>query len=122
MNRRPWRPVNDRALSGEERLSGPHGAGERAGEFRLYAQMMRDECGAQDPRSMSVAITRHTSGLSLTAQQPVKNIVRGKIQAVALVLAGVQSKEISAFDEAYSHAEQDDGGRAGERVSPGAPR
>ena len=68
---------------------------------RIFARMMRDEFGAQDPRSLSVVITSHTSGLSLTAQQPVNNIVRGTSQALALVLAGVQALEISAFDEAY---------------------
>lgn len=68
---------------------------------RLFAQMMREEFGAQDRRSWSVVITSHTSGLSLTAEQPVNNIVRGTIQNLALVLAGVQALEISAFDEAY---------------------
>ena len=68
---------------------------------RLFAKMMRDEFGARNERSMSVAITSHTSGLSLTAQQPVNNIVRGAIQALSLVLGGVQALEISAFDEAY---------------------
>lgn len=68
---------------------------------RLYAKMMRDEFGAANERSLSVAISSHTSGLSLTAQQPVNNIVRGTLQAMSLVLAGVQALEISAFDEAY---------------------
>src|SRR5271165_6719887 len=68
---------------------------------RLYAKMMRDEFGARDSRSMSIAITSHTSGLSLTAQQPINNVVRGAVQALSLVLAGVQALEISAFDEAY---------------------
>ena len=68
---------------------------------RLFAKMMRDEFGARDPRSHSVAITSHTSGLSLTAQQPVNNVVRGALQAMALVMAGVQALEISAFDEGY---------------------
>lgn len=68
---------------------------------RLFAKMMRDEFGAKDPRSQAVVITCHTSGLSLTAQQPVNNIVRGTVEALALVLAGVQAIEISAFDEAY---------------------
>jgi methylmalonyl-CoA mutase N-terminal domain/subunit len=68
---------------------------------RLFARMMREEYGAKDPRSMAVVITCHTSGLSLTAQQPFNNIVRGAIQSMALVLAGVHAIEISAFDEAY---------------------
>ena len=68
---------------------------------RLFARMMKEEFGALDPRSWSVVITSHTSGLALTAQQPFNNIVRGAIQALALVLGGVQALEISAFDEAY---------------------
>jgi methylmalonyl-CoA mutase N-terminal domain/subunit len=63
--------------------------------------MMKEEFGAKDPRSWSVVVTSHTSGLSLTAQQPFNNIVRGALQALSLVLAGVQAIEISAFDEAY---------------------
>jgi methylmalonyl-CoA mutase N-terminal domain/subunit len=68
---------------------------------KLFARMMKEEFGAKDPRSLSVVIASHTSGLSLTAQQPFNNIVRGSLQALALVLAGVQAIEISAFDEAY---------------------
>jgi methylmalonyl-CoA mutase, N-terminal domain len=68
---------------------------------RTFAKMMRNEFGAEDERSLSVAISSHTSGLSLTAQQPANNIVRGALQALSLVLGGVQALEISAFDEAY---------------------
>jgi methylmalonyl-CoA mutase N-terminal domain/subunit len=68
---------------------------------RLFARMLREEFGAQDPRSLAVNITSHTSGLTLTAQQPVNNVVRGAVQALALALAGVQAIEISAFDEAF---------------------
>ena len=68
---------------------------------RLFARMMKEEFGAKDRRSWAPVITCHTSGLSLTAQQPFNNIVRGAIQSLALVLAGVQAIEISAFDEAY---------------------
>ena len=68
---------------------------------RLFARMMREEFGAEDPRSWAVVISSHTSGLALTAQQPVNNVVRGALQALALVLAGVQALEVSAFDEAY---------------------
>lgn len=68
---------------------------------RLFARMMRDEFGARDPRSWAVNISVHTSGLSLTAQQPVNNVVRGAIQALAMACAGVQALEVSTFDEAY---------------------
>ena len=68
---------------------------------RLYSRMMKEEFGARDPRSLAVNIASHTSGLSLTAQQPVNNVVRGTVQALALAMAGVQAMEISTFDEAY---------------------
>jgi len=68
---------------------------------RLFARMMRDEFGAKDPRSWSVIVTSHTSGLSLTPQQLPNNIVRGTIQALSLVLAGAHAVEISTFDEPY---------------------
>ena len=68
---------------------------------RLFARMMRDEFGARDPRSLAVNIAAHTSGLSLTAQQPANNIIRGATQALALALAGAQAIEVSTFDEAF---------------------
>jgi methylmalonyl-CoA mutase N-terminal domain/subunit len=68
---------------------------------RMYARMMRDEFGARDPRSMAINIASHTSGLAMTAAQPVLNVVRGATQALSLALAGVQAMEISTFDEAY---------------------
>ena len=68
---------------------------------RLYARMMRDEFGAKDPRSWAVNITAHTSGLSLTAQQPANNIIRGTSQALAMACAGVHALEVSTFDEAF---------------------
>jgi methylmalonyl-CoA mutase N-terminal domain/subunit len=74
---------------------------------RLYARMMRDEFGARDPRSLATNVAVHTSGLTLTAAQPINNVVRGAVQAMAMAMAGVQGLEISTFDEAYrtpSHA------------------
>jgi methylmalonyl-CoA mutase N-terminal domain/subunit len=68
---------------------------------RLFARMMREEFDARDPRSLAVNVAAHTSGLSLTAQQPVNNVVRGATQALALALAGAQAIEVSTFDEAY---------------------
>jgi methylmalonyl-CoA mutase, N-terminal domain len=68
---------------------------------RIFARMMEEEFGARDPRSSAVHVTVHTSGASLTAQQPVNNVVRGAVQALAMALAGVKAMEVSAFDEAY---------------------
>jgi methylmalonyl-CoA mutase, N-terminal domain len=67
---------------------------------RLYARMMREEFGATDPRSMAINVAAHTSGATLTARQLSNNIVRGTVQTIALLLAGVRAMEISAFDEA----------------------
>ena len=74
---------------------------------RLYARMMRDEFGAEDPRSLACNVAVHTSGLTLTAAQPVNNVVRGALQAFAMAMTGVSGLEISTFDEAFrtpSHA------------------
>ncbi len=68
---------------------------------RIFSRMMGEEFGARDPRSLAVNIAAHTSGLSLTAQQPVNNVVRGATQALALALAGAQAIEVSTFDEGY---------------------
>lgn len=68
---------------------------------RIFARMMKEEFGAKDPRSHAVNIAVHTSGLSLTTEQPANNIVRGAVQTVALGLAGVSALEISTFDEGY---------------------
>ncbi len=68
---------------------------------RIFARMMKKEFGAKDRRSWAPVVTSHTSGMSMTAQQPFNNIVRGTVQSLALVLGGVQAAEISAFDEAF---------------------
>jgi methylmalonyl-CoA mutase cobalamin-binding domain/chain len=68
---------------------------------RLFARMMRDEFAAGDPRSLAVNVAVHTSGLTLTAAQPVNNVVRGAVQAVAMAMTGVAGLEISTFDEAF---------------------
>ncbi|MHB8691264.1 MAG: methylmalonyl-CoA mutase family protein [Solirubrobacteraceae bacterium] len=65
----------------------------------LYAEMMRSEFGAVDPRSAKINIAAHTSGATMTAAQLPNNIVRGTVQTVALLLAGVRALELSAFDE-----------------------
>jgi methylmalonyl-CoA mutase N-terminal domain/subunit len=67
---------------------------------RLYARMMRDDFGAQDPRSLAINVAAHTSGATMTPEQLVNNIVRGAMQTLSLTMAGVRAMEISAFDEA----------------------
>ncbi|MDQ1484694.1 MAG: methylmalonyl-CoA mutase, N-terminal domain [Actinomycetota bacterium] len=67
---------------------------------RIWAHIMRDEFGAQDPRSMMLRFHTQTAGVQLTAQQPELNLVRVSVQALAAVLGGTQSLHTNAFDEA----------------------
>ena len=69
---------------------------------RLWASVMRDRFGAQDPRSMMLRTHTQTAGSTLTLQQPENNIVRAAIQALAAALGGVQSMALSCFDEAIA--------------------
>jgi methylmalonyl-CoA mutase N-terminal domain/subunit len=71
----------------------------RAGR-RLWARLMRDEIGAKDPRSWAMRFHTQTAGSTLTAQQPLNNVVRTTIQAMAAVLGGTQSLHTNSFDEA----------------------
>jgi methylmalonyl-CoA mutase N-terminal domain/subunit len=66
---------------------------------RIWATVMRDRYGAQDPRSWMLRFHTQTAGCSLTAQQPVNNVVRTTIQALAAVLGGTQSLHTNALDE-----------------------
>jgi methylmalonyl-CoA mutase, N-terminal domain len=67
---------------------------------RIYARLMRDRFGAQDPRSQMLRFHVQTAGSTLTAQQPDVNIVRTAIQAMAAVLGGAQSLHTNSRDEA----------------------
>jgi methylmalonyl-CoA mutase N-terminal domain/subunit len=71
----------------------------RAGR-RLWARLMRYEMGAKDPRSWAMRFHTQTAGSTLTAQQPLNNVVRTTIQAMAAVLGGTQSLHTNSFDEA----------------------
>src|SRR5262249_8184936 len=66
---------------------------------RLWARLMRDRFAAKNPRSMMLRTHAQTAGCSLTAQQPVNNVVRVAIQALAGVLGGVQSLHTNSMDE-----------------------
>jgi methylmalonyl-CoA mutase, N-terminal domain len=68
---------------------------------RLYAERMRDRWGAADPRAMKMRIQANTFGSALTYTEPLNNIVRATLQAVAAVLGGVQSLHVCAFDEGH---------------------
>ncbi|MBN1953448.1 MAG: methylmalonyl-CoA mutase family protein [Anaerolineae bacterium] len=67
---------------------------------RLWARIMRDRFGAQDPRSWSLRFHTQTAGCTLTAQQPENNVVRVTLQALAAVLGGTQSLHTNSRDEA----------------------
>jgi methylmalonyl-CoA mutase N-terminal domain/subunit len=69
---------------------------------RIWAAMMRDDFGAEDPRSMMLRFHTQTAGVQLTAQQPEVNLVRVSVQALAAVLGGTQSLHTNAFDEAIA--------------------
>lgn len=69
---------------------------------RIYAHLMRDRFGAQDPRSMMLRFHVQTAGSTLTAQQPDVNLVRTTLQALAAVLGGAQSLHTNSRDEALA--------------------
>lgn len=67
---------------------------------RVWARLMRQTYGAKDPRSQQLRIFAFTAGSTLTAQQPLNNVVRTTVEAMAAALAGVQTMHVSAYDEA----------------------
>jgi methylmalonyl-CoA mutase N-terminal domain/subunit len=69
---------------------------------RIWATEMRDTYGATDERSMLMRFHTQTAGVSLTAQQPLVNIVRTTIEALAGVLGGTQSLHTNSYDEALA--------------------
>ncbi len=69
---------------------------------RIWAQLMRDQFGAQDERSMMLRFHSQTAGVQLTAQQPEINLVRVAVQAMAAVLGGTQSLHTNSYDEAIA--------------------
>jgi methylmalonyl-CoA mutase N-terminal domain/subunit len=69
---------------------------------RLWAKIMKERFGAQDPRSLMLRFHTQTAGCSLTAQQPLNNIMRTAFEALAAVLGGTQSLHTNSFDEALA--------------------
>ena len=66
---------------------------------RMWAKIMRERFGAKNPKSWLLRTHAQTAGCSLTAQQPLNNIVRVAIQALAAVLGGTQSLHTNSMDE-----------------------
>lgn len=73
----------------------------RAGR-RLWARITRERLGAKDPRSMRFKFHAQTSGVDLTRQQPLNNIARAAVQAMAGIFGGLQSLHTDAYDEVVS--------------------
>ena len=77
---------------------------EEAAKFRaarrMWARIMRDRFGAKDQRSLALRFHTQTGGVTLTAQQPLVNVVRTALEAMSAVLGGTQSLHTNGFDEA----------------------
>ncbi len=73
----------------------------RAGR-RMWAKIMRERFGAKNPKSWLLRTHAQTAGVSLMAQQPLNNVVRTTVQALAAVLGGTQSLHTNSFDETYA--------------------
>ncbi|HLM00233.1 MAG TPA: methylmalonyl-CoA mutase family protein [Pyrinomonadaceae bacterium] len=69
---------------------------------KVWAKTMRERFGAKNPRSLQMRFHTQTAGVSLTVQQPLNNIARVAIQALAAVLGGTQSLHTDAYDEALA--------------------
>ena len=69
---------------------------------RLWAKIMKERFGTANPRSMMLRYHVQTDGFTLTAQQPLNNIVRVTLQSLAAVLGGCQSLHTNSFDEALA--------------------
>ena len=74
---------------------------------RLWAGLVRDRIGCRRPESLLFRVHAQTAGVSLTAQQPLNNVARVAIQALAGVLGGVQSLHTNSLDEAYTIPSED---------------
>jgi methylmalonyl-CoA mutase N-terminal domain/subunit len=68
----------------------------------MWAHAMRERFGAQDPHSMTMRFHTQTGGVTLTAQQPLNNVVRVALQAFAAVCGGTQSLHTNGYDEALA--------------------
>jgi methylmalonyl-CoA mutase, N-terminal domain len=74
---------------------------------RIWAREMRDTYGARDERSMLMRFHTQTAGVSLTWQQPLVNVARTAIEALAAVLGGTQSLHTNSYDEALALPTED---------------
>ena len=69
---------------------------------RIWARELRDTYGARDDRSLLMRFHSQTAGVSLTAQQPLNNVIRTATEALSAVLGGTQSLHTNSYDEALA--------------------
>ncbi|MFI6880163.1 methylmalonyl-CoA mutase [Streptomyces sp. NPDC050400] len=69
---------------------------------RIWARVMKEEFGAENPKSLMLRFHTQTAGVQLTAQQPEVNLVRVAVQGLGAVLGGTQSLHTNSFDEAIA--------------------
>ena len=69
---------------------------------RIWATVLKEKYGAKKPRTMLLRFHTQTSGYTLTWQQPLNNIIRTTIEAMAAVLGGTQSLHTNSYDEAWA--------------------
>src|SRR5690606_10650235 len=69
---------------------------------KLWATLLQERYAPLDPNSLRLRMHCQTSGVSLTAQEPLNNVVRTTIEALAAVLGGTQSLHTNGFDEAWA--------------------
>jgi methylmalonyl-CoA mutase, N-terminal domain len=74
---------------------------------RMWARIMKERFGATNPRAMLLRTHTQTAGVSLTAQQPMNNIARVALQALAAVLGGAQSLHTNSYDETWALPTED---------------
>ncbi len=74
---------------------------------RIWARELKETFGAKDPKSWLMRFHTQTAGVSLTAQQPLNNVVRTAIEALAGVLGGTQSLHTNSYDEALALPTED---------------
>jgi methylmalonyl-CoA mutase, N-terminal domain len=74
---------------------------------RIWARELKESFGAKNPRSWQMRFHTQTAGVSLTAQQPLNNIVRTTVEALAGVLGGTQSLHTNSYDEALALPTED---------------
>jgi methylmalonyl-CoA mutase N-terminal domain/subunit len=98
--------VDEFAPSMECQLSVPMNLFEEIAKYRavrrMWAHMLKERYHAKNPGAMKCFIRVYTTGYTMTAQQPLNNIVRVTIEALAAVLGGAQSLSCNAYDEVVS--------------------